>query len=415
MAGIKYAALVRHFRAAELDRLALVEAGEHDAQNAAAGELREQIEKGTIKPSEFNDLGALFEACFGSHEYYACKRDKTYLATNVMQRALLEAEGAVSTSAFQNITGQIVYSATLEGWNYEDFVFSQIIPEVPTQFLDGEKMAGITNIGDEALLREEADPYTLAGVGEDWIFTPALLDRGLIVPVTWEAIFADRTGLLLERCNKVGEALGLNKEKRACDCIIDLNTTKHRYNWRGTVIATYGDNSGTHTWDNLSASNGLVDWTNLDTSEQNFAGLTDPYTGEPITVQAKHLIVTRSKLRTAEHIIHATENRQTTPGYATSGNPNVMTFDNSYRDAYQVLWSKLLGARITAGSGNQSDWFMGDLTKYAKYMQAEKLAVVQAPPNNTDEFNRRIVSQYRANERGAYVVVQPRAMNKNTA
>jgi hypothetical protein len=40
---------------------------------------------------------------------------------------------------------------------------------------------------------------------------------------------------------------------------------------------------------------------------------------------------------------------------------------------------------------------------------------VQAPSNNQDEFHRRIVQQYRVNERGAYVVVQPRAAVKCTA
>jgi hypothetical protein len=413
--AIKYAALVRHFRAAEADRLALVESGDRTAENAALLELREQIDAKAIKYRDFNDLGALFEACFGINEFWACRRDPSYMATDVMSRALMEAEGAVGTAAFQNISGQIVYSALLEGFDYEDFVFTKLIPEAPTQFLDGEKIAGITNIGDEAQLRKEADPYELAGVGEDWIFTPAIADRGLIVPVTWEAVFADRTGLLLERCNKVGEAMGLSLEKRCIDCVIDLNTTKHRYNWRGTVIATYGDNTGTHTWDNLAASNGLTDHLNLDTAEQLFNGLTDPYTGEPITVEPVHLVCTKSKFRTAQRIMNSTEILTTTPGYATSGAPAQVKQDNPWKDAYEIITSKLLGARIAAGSGNATDWWIGDIKKAFKRMVAEKLNVVQAPANNQDEFKRRVVAQYRANERSQPVTVQPRAMEKNTA
>lgn len=416
MPGIKYAQIVKHWKAAEADRVALFEAGDVTAENQAITELRQAIDAKQVSYREFGDLGALFEALYGMHEYMACRRNPSYLATDVMARhAVLEAEGAVGTAAFQNITGQIVYSAFLEGFDYEDFKFTKLIPERPTQFLDGEKIPGITNIGDEAQVRKEADPYELAGVGEDWIFTPAIKDRGLIVPVTWEAVFADRTGLLLDRCNKVGEAMGLNLEKRCIDAVVDLNVTTHRYNWRGTVIQTFNDNTGSHTWDNLAATNGLTDWTNVDTAEQLFTSLTDPYTGEPINVEPKHLIVTRSKLRTAERIIHATEVRDTSPGYATSGVPTQAVRENPYRNAYEIVWSKLLGARISTGSGNQTDWFIGDIGKAVNRMVAEKLNVVSAPANNEAEFRRRIVAQYRANERSQPAVVQPRALVKCTA
>ena len=50
----------------------------------------------------------------------------------------------------------------------------------------------------------------------------------------------------------------------------------------------------------------------------------------------------------------------------------------------------------------------------ARYRVAEKMNVQQAPANSEDEFKRRIVQQYRVNERGAYVVVQPRAAVQNT-
>jgi hypothetical protein len=80
------------------------------------------------------------------------------------------------------------------------------------------------------------------------------MDRGGIVSVTWEAVFNDRTGQLLDRCGDVGYwAIGYPEEVAAIDCLIDENVTNHRYNWRGTVIASYGDNSGSHTWDNLDA------------------------------------------------------------------------------------------------------------------------------------------------------------------
>ena len=372
--------------------------------------LRESFAKKQIKPKDF-DLGQLFAECFGYETYRECAARRK-LANDVFHETTLrEGTGAVTTASFQNISGQIVYSAILEAYQAEDFVFSKLIPETPTQFLDGEKIAGVTEIGDEAAVRKETDPYTLAGVSEDWIFTPPVLDRGMIVPVSWEAVFADRTGLLLERCSAVGKWMGVNKEKRAIDCVVDENTTAHRYNWRGTVIASYGDNSGTHTWDNLAASNALLDWTDVDAAEQVFNGLVDPYTGEPIMIEAKHLVHCLELIQTARRILSATEIRVATPGYATTGNPTQTNMPNPYSGKYQSVTSRLLAQRMAT----DTSWFLGDVSKYAKYMVAEPMTTVQAPSNNKDEFERRIVQQYRVNERGAFVVVQPRAIVKSTA
>jgi hypothetical protein len=395
MAGIKYKALVEHFRA--------------DAETAGR-ELREQIQTRKIKPTDFNDFGALFEACFGASEYFACRRG-SQMANDVFGRALTEAAGAVSTAAFQNISGQIVYSAILGGYDSEEFVMTKMIPEQETQFLEGEKIAGITDIGDETQVRLESDPYALMGVGEDWIFTPAIKDRGGIVPLTWEAVFGDRTGQLLDRCAKVGESRGIAREKQAVDCAVDENVTTHRYNWRGTVIASYGDNSGTHTWDNLAGTNALLDWTDLDAAEQVFNGLLNPYTGEPILVSAKHLTVCKELEQTARRILSATEIRVATPGFATSANPTVTQAANPYNGKYTLVTSRYLAFRMAT----DTSWFLSDWSKYAKYMVAEKMNVVQAPSNNHDEFHRRIVQQYRVNERGQYVVVEPRASVKSTA
>lgn len=370
--------------------------------------LREAFESHELQANEF-DFGRLFEACYGFHEFRKCRENQQF-ATDVINRHLQEAPGAVTTSNFLNITGQIVYSAVLDKYQLPEFIFSNLIPTTPTQFLDGEKMAGVTQIGDEAAVRNETDPYVLAGVTEDWIFTPPVKDRGMIVPLSWEAVFADRTGQLLERAGDVGTWMGQNKEKRAIDCVIDENTTAHRYNWRGTVIATYNDNTGTHTWDNKAATNGLVDWNQVNTANQIFYEMLDPYTGEPFVIEPRHLIVTKSLEKTALRVLNATEIRVATPGYATTGNPTLTNVANPFAGKFEVISTQLIAPRLAT----DTDWFYGDVTKYAKYMQVEPMQVLQAPANNEKEFNNRIVSQFRVNERGAYVVVQPRAMMKNT-
>jgi hypothetical protein len=209
----------------------------------------------------------------------------------------------------------------------------------------------------------------------------------------------------------LGKWCGVNREKRAIDCVIDENATAHRYNWRGTTIATYGDNSGSHTWDNLAASNALVDWTDLDTAEQVFNGITDPYTGEPVMIEPKHLVITKQLEQTAMRILNATEIRVATPGWATTGNPTETLLQNPYRTKYMPVTSRLLAARLAT----DTTWFLGDISKAFRYRVAEPMNVAQAGANSEDEFKRRIVQQFRVNERGAYYTVNPRYMVTCTA
>lgn len=76
-------------------------------------------------------------------------------------------------------------------------------------------------------------PYPHVGFGEDYIETPSTAKHGLIVPVTKEAVFFDRTNLVLGRAAEVGEVLGLNKEKRLIDLVIGQ---VNNYKWKGTFI-----------------------------------------------------------------------------------------------------------------------------------------------------------------------------------
>jgi len=388
----------------------VVESFKREPDKAAAG-FRAALKARELRPHEF-DLGKVFAECYGWQEFVKCRTNEQ-AAHDVFTRRLAEADGGVQTSAFQNISGQIVYSSILDKYEAEEFVFTKLIPDeqVTNGTLEGEKIAGLTQIGNQIAVRKENDPYAVAGVGENWIYAPAVKDRGLIVPVSWEAVFADRTGRLLEFCGDVGHSMGLDREDRAIDCVIDENVTDHRYNWRTAgQIATYGDNSGTHSWDNLAAANALVDWTNLNTADQLFNGLVDPFTGYPIVESAPHLVVPKSLEKTALRTLNATEIRVATPGYATIANPTQTLVANPYAGKFEVISTRRLAAR----QATKTSWYYGDMKKAFRYRVAEPMTVIQAPTNNQDEFHRRVVAQFRVNERGAYYTREPRAVTKST-
>jgi len=319
--------------------------------------------------------------------------------------------GAVMASAFSNITGQIVFNATLQSYENEDFVFTKEIPTTSTQF-SGERIPGIGGIGDKAEVVGEGQLYPMVGVTEDFIDTPQTTKRGLILPLTKEAAFFDRTGLLLQRCAQVGLYLGINKEKRAIDCVIDENTTVHRYNrkLRG-VVATYNDNTGAHDWDNLQASNALVNWTNVDNVDQLLYAILDPNTGEPIIITGKmQLIVARGLVKTAEYILHSTQIVQQTAGFATTGNLTAQWAPNVVPQ-FEIKSSRMLNTRMAAATA----WYYGSINQAFQYMQNWPLTTVEAPSNSEMEFTQDIVMRWKASERGQYAVTDPRYIAKSTA
>lgn len=328
---------------------------------------------------------------------------------------LQEAGDAIKTSDFSNITGPIIYSKIMEAAQNEEFVFTKIVPTVPTR-LSGEKMPGISGLGDQAGIVAEADPYPLAGVTEDWVETPATTKRGFIVPITKEAIFFDRTNLILDRASKVGESLGMNKEKRIIDVIVDENTTAGRYKWKGVTIATYGDNSGTHTWDNLAASTALADWTDINAAEQLLANMVDPNTGEPIvSTGANMIIVTPELAATAFYILNATSmtaavggfNASATVFHSQSPTPIGRT---QFSSPYTVATSRYLPTRMAT----DTSWYLGNPSRAFAYMENWPITVTQAPPNSEAEFTQDIVTRYKVSERGATATIEPRLMVKAT-
>jgi hypothetical protein len=355
-------------------------------------DVREALDKQQLRPADFS-IRQLFEAFID---------DGRELADSFSPRqgggvALLES--AVDTSAFSNITGQVVYTAVMDAFMAEPFVFSSLVQTIPTQF-NGEKIPGIGRLGDVAEPIGEGAPYPQVGLSEDWIETPETTKRGFIVPVTKEAIFFDRTNLLLQRAAEVGEFLGLNKEKRVIDCLLDENVTDHRYKWKGTTYATY---QASTPWVNITASNALVDWTSIDAAEQTLNGITDPNTGEPVLVTPTHLIVAPRNLHVARQIVNATEIR-------SIGGDQERIARNPI-DAYQIASSRLLASRM----GDDTDWLLGNAKKAFAYMQNWPVTVVQAPSNSEAEFTQDIVVRFKASERGAAATLEPRVMTRCTA
>lgn len=372
--------------------------------------LVEALEQKHLKPEDFS-IRDLAEAFVG-REWVDSFRPKSGSRFVRLQEA-----DAVSYSNFSQITGQIFFTEVKMAYEDEEFVFSKVVPTKPSKILDMEKVPGLSGIGDEFDAIGEREEYPRLGFSEDYVEVAAKRKRGGIIAVTKEAIIGDLTGRLLENARKIGYWLGLNREKRIIDALIDENGGAasavlggHRYHWKGTSHATYQTAT---PWDNVTTSAALVDWTDINEAWQTLAAITDPYTGEPILITPTHLIVTSQNLWTASRIVSATEVRSdTNPAAGTAanitltGNPVQMVLGN-----LQVLSSRLLTAR----AATDTDWWLGNPQKAFAYYSIWDLTPEEAPSNHPDNFSRDIQMQFKVSEMGAAATIEPRLMNESRA
>lgn len=392
----------------------LVESVKRHGDAALTG-LSASLAAKTIHPHSL-DLGALFVECFGWSNFNHCRQNLSDCAerahrvmTEARNERLTEAAGANSTAAFLNITQQFAYQTTLDAYDVPARAFVQAIPTRPSKFRF-ERVPGISHIGDEVGVIEEGKPYPEVGVSEDWIDTPETRKRGMVARATKEAVFFDQTGLFLERLNYLGEWLGVNDEKRAIDCVVDAGetaTNQYRYRWRNNTIQTYGDNSGLHTWDNLVASNALVDYTDIQAAWQALVEIVDPYTNEPQNVSIKHICVPPALAMVVPFAL-ANMVKRTSPGYATSGLPT-QTEANPVGDvigSIQVMTSQLFRSR----TGSDSRWFIGDISKAFEQIENWPLTVTTMGAGSQLEFDNDVVFQSKVSKRSTFNTKQPRAM-----
>ena len=365
--------------------------------------LREALVAGELKPEDFS-IRELAEATLSSERVR--QMDPRHGGA-----VLSEAGDGVDVTAFSNITGQIVQSKILDAYTQEAFVLSRLVDTIPTR-LDGERIPGIGRISDDVAEVRPGMPYQSLGFAEDYIDTPQTTKRGFIVPVTKEAIFFDRTHLILQRAAEVGEVLGLNKEKRLIDLVIGAT---NNYRWKGVAFNTYSTaGSGAApdgTWVN-SMTDELVDWTDVDAAEQLFADILDPNTDEPVLIRATTVLVTPAYRHAAHRIFNAAEIR-----YQASGAATTTVAANPLGD-YTVVESRLAYSRLVAAGHAAADakkwWFIGDFRKAFAYFENWPITVTQSGHDSEAEFNQDVVVRYKASERGAAAVINPRFVVRST-
>jgi hypothetical protein len=394
----------------------------HDLQEAL--QLGLDNKPGGVHPLEFS-IRDLAEECFVTRDGEPCgyRFVKEYMNPNAPV-AVQEAISAVDSTAFRNITGQLLIRSVLQDYQNPAFVLSALIPSVPTPFTRGEKIPGIAmpknpeNDRADALLLGEAEEYRALGFSEEYIELPSTEKRGLYIPVTREAVFEDLTGQVIRRAQFVGGVLGLSKEKRLTDLVIGYTNNykeKRASDTSATSRNTYYRDFGsvtTEPWINHLDDNELLDYTDIDAADDLFTEMTDPNTSEPIVINARQLVYCPQKASTVRRIMTAQEVRdeQGTTRTTISGNPvrpNIQTIESVY------VYNQIKTRFSLTGANAKTYWFYGDLTRAFQYQENWPITVLQAPVNSEAEFMQDVVFRFKATEKGKESVIEPRFITRH--
>jgi len=308
-----------------------------------------------------------------------------------------EAGTAIDTSLFQATQGQYVYNLIMEAYEKPEFVGDLLFRTQQSNEVR-ETIPGVSELGDDVEVVDENEPYPNAVTQECWIETPATIKRGLMVNVTKETVFFDKTGLIMQRASNVGYTIRLNKEKRMLDCAFGI-TTVYKRNGKAAE-ATYQS-------ENLTASNPLVDFQSLDTADTKYSDILDPDTGEPIVSTPNTLIVPSALKNTAMRI----RNSVLTNVSTQSSTVETRVAGNSLNQPYEIVTSPYVKQRTSSAS----TWFYGNPKAAFIYMQNWPLTVENETGNGPQAFERDIVARYKASERGSAGVYERRHMLKATA
>lgn len=322
---------------------------------------------------------------------------------------LRESIDAVDSSGFSAITGQLFIDEVHEKYKLATYVGDQMFRVIPVKNgnLGTQVVPYLTDSVDDPGIVNQSHPYSRTQFQGQYITLAAPEKFGRICDVTFEAIYSDLTGQIMDSAGSVGRRVGLWVEKKKMRVALGLD---NNHIWNGTSYNTY---QASTPWVNSKTDFTLTDWTSINTLELMFSKMLDPVLNEPIEIEGAGILTVPALRYTGKRILNATEVRS---GDITTGAGNQMVSESPLDGNYNLLTSKHLRRQaLTYGSGTfttepiaDSLVIMGDFKKALYWREVFPMRTVQAPAQNQREFEQDIVYSVKANVFGVAGVYDPR-------
>lgn len=366
--------------------------------------LKEAVRLKKVDPRTF-DTRDIAEAAYTPAELRKLSRANEA----EMAECLRENVAPVNQSLFTNITLLTVNQGVIDGYQSPEYIGDKLCTTLASSE-DNVQIPGIQPIAETAESEvPEGEEFPTVKVGEDYITTPRSKKYGLKIGVTKEALFFDRTGQILEQAQAVGERCGTRRELAILRMVLGITNSFSR---KGVTRNTYVASADPRI--NQLAANPLIDWHALDVAWQGFNALRDDRAvPEPIAVTAKQILVPQNLLFQANRVLKASSTREDTAGISGDATKTYGSNPIPAGMVTEVLTSQWLEWLYQANSLTELSWYIGDFKKAFGYRQVFPLQVIAAAPNAQAEFDRDVVAQFRASERGVPFVKAPWYVQRN--
>lgn len=320
------------------------------------------------------------------------------------------AMAGMGTSVFEKATSELVSKKVIAAYDAVPGIGDLLVSNYPTKFIK-EDFVGFDAIGDLDTIAELA-PYPETGFGEKWAGTNKALKKGIVLGFSEECIFFDRTGQIVIQADQIGRAARRTKEKTILDALTDNDTTNYIYQPQGAGEVIYRTAVGTNsTTINLVASNGLVDYTDVEAALALFAGMTDSEGNRIGIPPSLKLIVPYALEGAADWVTNGRALALHVGGYATSGNlPEVTGPPRQRVNSIQVLSTALLDGY------SASTWYLGDPARQFLWRDIWPIQVLRRGQDNTEDgWFRDVAVQFKVRYFGACACIDDKYVVQSEA
>lgn len=184
-----------------------------------------------------------------------------------------ESNPGVNTNAFQIITGELIASKMIEGYETDEGYIGDMLVEVmANQRIRNQRIAGMTYLaGPEEV--SEGHPYPETTFEEKYVTTKEA-KKGRILSLNEELLLLDQTGEINRRARMLGMATRQERERTIVRGVQDADSsTDPVYRPSGSGTALYNTDGslynyvglGNTTSSSYNAAVALADWTDVDT------------------------------------------------------------------------------------------------------------------------------------------------------
>ena len=343
--------------------------------------IMESLEKGELKADDisYRDLMFATGAADPLRPEEGVKaiafHQKNLLDAGVTEAAIFsESNPGVNSNTFALITGELISSKMIEGYNTgsDGFIVDQLVDNMPNQRIPEQRIAGLKALtGAEDVHEGEVYPETT--MGEKYVTTKEQ-KRGRILSLNEETLLFDRTGVINRNARELGEWVRQDKERLELRQVLDADYSAGVtgvYRPSGVITELYKSDASNQNFIGSGGLSGydtntaLTDWNDLDlvrkfratqVKDDRLDGDARPIVG---LNTGNILLVPESVATTAAYIVDSAGGEERT----NSGN-RITNVSNPVRGMVgRVLHSPFID-EINAG-----DWYYGDFKK--QYVRTE--------------------------------------------